>query len=326
MKPAERQRPETYRIQSQPPASTFRKDVLAGLSVHPKTLPCRWLYDNRGSELFEAITKLPEYYPTRVETSILRENAAAIARFAGDTQTLLEYGAGAGIKTELLIAALHGLRYYVPIDIADEFLAQTAARTAARFPSLEIWPIVSNFLVEFDIPPFLRRGRSLAFFPGSTIGNLDPAEAVAFLSRLRRHAGEDGAAIVGVDLQKDTETLLAAYDDSRGVTEDFNLNLLVRINRELEADFVPDLFAHSARWNVGESAVEMHLVSLQDQVVTVDGCCFTFAEGETIHTESSRKYDSFRIHALARDSGWGVDEVWTDDADQFAVLGLKPAK
>ncbi|HEY5337490.1 MAG TPA: L-histidine N(alpha)-methyltransferase [Rhizomicrobium sp.] len=303
----------------------FRADVLRGLSESPKTLPCRWLYDNNGSELFEAITRLPEYYPTRTETSILRAHAQQIAEFAGADVSLLEYGAGAGIKTEILIAALRDPRFYVPIDIAGDFLALTATRMRKRFAALQILPIVSDFMIDFEIPAILRRGRRVAFFPGSTIGNLSTTEAIAFLARMRRHVGASGAAIVGVDLKKDLQTLLTAYDDSQGVTAQFNLNLLARINRELDGDFVLDRFAHSARWNKRDSAVEMHLVSLEAQTATVANRRFTFVEGETIHTESSRKYDLPMFTTLAGESGWAVSQVWTDARAQFAVLGLLPA-
>jgi dimethylhistidine N-methyltransferase len=303
----------------------FSDDVLLGLSGCQKTLPCRWLYDNRGSELFEAITRLPEYYPTRTETAILKNSAGDIADLAGADVTLLEYGAGAGIKTEILIAALQAPRSYVPIDIAGDFLALTAARMRRRFPALHIAPIVSDFMIDFEIPGPLRLSRRVAFFPGSTIGNLSTVEATAFLSRMRRHVGAQGAAIIGVDLKKDLQTLLCAYDDREGVTAQFNLNLLTRINRELDGDFVLDRFAHSARWNERESAVEMHLVSQVAQTVNIADRRFTFAAGETIHTESSRKYDSPIFAALAAEGGWTVRRVWTDAREQFAVFGLLPA-
>jgi len=303
----------------------FWDDVLQGLTSNPKTLPCRWLYDDRGSELFEEITRLPEYYPTRTETAILKRNAQDIAEFVGSDVTLFEYGAGAGKKTEILIEALQAPRYYVPIDIAGGFLAATAARMRQRFPTLSVRPIVSDFMIDFEIPNPLRLNRRAAFFPGSTIGNLGTLEAASFLARMRRHVGVKGTAIIGVDLIKDLRTLLPAYDDREGVTAKFNLNLLTRINRELDGDFVLDRFSHSARWNLRDSAVEMHLVSREAQTVMIAGRRFGFAENETIHTESSRKYDSSTWTAMAADSGWAVSRTWTDEREQFAVFGLIPA-
>jgi dimethylhistidine N-methyltransferase len=302
----------------------FCDDVLRGLSSNPKTLPCRWLYDDRGSELFEEITRLPEYYPTRTETAILKSNAQDIADFVGPDVTLFEYGAGAGVKTEILIEALQAPHCYVPIDIAGGFLALTAARMRQRFPTLCVRPIVSDFMIDFEIPNPLRLNRRAAFFPGSTIGNLGTLEATAFLARMRHHIGAMGTAIIGVDLIKDLRTLLPAYDDREGVTAQFNINLLARINRELDGDFVLDRFAHSARWNQRDSAVEMHLVSLETQTVGVADRRFDFAEGETIHTESSRKYDSAMWTAMAADSGWVVSRTWMDVRKQFAIFGLLP--
>jgi dimethylhistidine N-methyltransferase len=303
----------------------FFDDVLRGLSSNPKTLPCRWLYDDRGSELFEEITRLPEYYPTRTETAILKNNARDMANFVGPDVTLFEYGAGAGIKTEILIEALRAPHCYVPIDIAGGFLALTAERMRQRFPALCVRPVVSDFMMDFEIPNPMRLSRRAAFFPGSTIGNLGALEATSFLARMRRHVGAKGTAIIGVDLIKDLRTLLPAYDDRKGVTAQFNLNLLARINRELDGDFVLDRFAHSARWNERDCAVEMHLVSRQPQTVTVADRRFDFAEGETIHTESSRKYDSSMWKAMAAAGGWAVSRTWMDVRKQFAIFGLLPA-
>ena len=212
----------------------FRADVLAGLSQRQKTLPSRWFYDQRGSELFEEITRLDEYYLTRTETAILRRHAGEMANLCGDNVVLLEYGAGAGIKSEILIDALKGPRMYVPIDIAADFLAQTAERIRGRFPDLATRPIITDFTADFDIPADIPAHPRAAFFPGSTLGNLGGSEADALLRRMREHVGERGKAIIGVDLRKDIRTLIAAYDDRRGVTAEFNLNLLRRINRELE--------------------------------------------------------------------------------------------
>jgi dimethylhistidine N-methyltransferase len=300
----------------------FGTDVAEGLSRARKTLPSRWLYDDRGSELFEAITVLEEYYPTRTETAILREHADEIAGFVGGSAVLLEYGAGAGIKTEILIEALDAPRLYVPIDIAGDFLELTAERIRQRFPHVEVWPVVGDFTSDFEIPDGVQRAKRAAFFPGSTIGNLDGAETAAFLRRVRRHVGAKGTAIIGLDLRKDINTLLAAYDDREGVTAEFNLNLLARINRELGGDFQLYQFRHEARWNEAASAVEMHLVSTVAQKAEVDGRVYTFAEGETIHTESSRKYDTDIFGEIARRNGWTPGPIWTDAERRFAVFGL----
>ncbi|HET8881669.1 MAG TPA: L-histidine N(alpha)-methyltransferase [Solimonas sp.] len=302
----------------------FREDVIAGLSGARKTLPSRWLYDDEGSQLFERITALPEYYPTRTETAILREHAGEMAVFCGPDAAVLEYGAGAGLKTEILLDALQTPRVYVPIDIAGDFLEQTATRMRPRFPDIEMRPVVADFTANFDLPRGIPKPHRLAFFPGSTIGNLDADESAAFLAQVRRHVGAHGALILGVDLRKDLDTLLAAYDDAQGVTAAFNLNLLARINRELDADFALDGFHHEARWNDAESAVEMHLVSACAQQASVSGCSVEFAAGETIHTESSRKYDIDGFASLAQTAGWQLQRSWTDAARRFAVLGLKP--
>jgi dimethylhistidine N-methyltransferase len=302
----------------------FRPDVVEGLSRLQKTVPCRWLYDERGSALFEEITRLDDYYPTRAETAILRTRQPELQQFAGPAPILIEYGAGAGVKTELVLDALAAPQGYVPIDVAHEYLAQTAHRMKRRFRSLWVRPIARDFLRAFEMPASMPAGRRVGFFPGSTIGNLDAAEAEAFLSQMLRHVGRDGAAIVGVDLVKQVETLLRAYDDSEGVTARFNLNLLARINRELGGDFHLDRFRHVARWNDAEGAVEMHLHSLKEQWVSIGQRRFHFHEGETIHTESSRKYDHEGFGALVGRAGWRVSQAWEDNKQQFCVFALSP--
>lgn len=301
--------------------TAFRGDVLRGLSGPRKTLPARWLYDDEGSALFEAITGLEEYYPTRTETAILAATAPEIAQFVGPGAVLVEYGAGAALKTEILFAAMSPAAY-VPVDIAAEFLTSSTARIKGRFPQLAVRSFVADFTTDFDLPRDLPRGRRVGFFPGSTIGNLAPHEAEAFLRRMAAHVGEAGAALVGVDLKKDVETLIAAYDDREGVTARFNLNLLIRINRELDGDFDVDAFRHEARWNATEAAVEMHAVSTRAQTVTVAGQRFRFEAGESIHTESSRKYDLQQFADLATLSGWQLGPVWTDPENLFAIIAL----
>jgi dimethylhistidine N-methyltransferase len=301
----------------------FRADVLAGLARARKTLPSRWLYDDRGSELFEEITRLDEYYPTRTETAILRRYRREIAGFCGRDAMVFEYGAGAGTKTEILLGALDAPRLYVPVDIAGDFLDLTVGRIGRRFPALGTRPVVADFTTDFALPEDLPAAqRRTAFFPGSTIGNLSKTETASFLRRMHRHVGPGGTAVIGADLKKDIGTLIAAYDDRDGVTAAFNLNLLTRINRELGGNFPLDRFAHEARWNEAESAIEMHLVSRDARVVTVAGHSFRFAAGETIHTESSRKYDIDGLAALAEQCGWALRQVWTDPGRLFAVVGL----
>jgi dimethylhistidine N-methyltransferase len=301
----------------------FRADVLAGLAQSQKTLPSRWLYDDRGCELFEQITRLDEYYLTQTETAILRKHAEEIGKFCGERPVLLEYGAGAGIKTEILIDALHAPRLYVPIDIAGDFLDQTVARFRRRFPYLSTKPIVADFTAAFTLPAWIPGGHRIAFFPGSTIGNLNVDEVTVFLQRLRGQLSAHGVAIIGVDMKKDIDILIPAYDDGAGVTAQFNLNLLTRINRELDGDFVLDRFQHSARWNESESAIEMHLVSLAAQTITVSGQRFDIDAGETIHTESSRKYDVAGFVALANNTGWRAKRLWSDERGFFTIFGLE---
>lgn len=300
----------------------FRADVLAGLAQRRKSLPSRWLYDQRGSELFEEITRLDEYYLTRTETAILRRHAGEMAALCGEGAVLLEYGAGAAIKSEILIDALKAPRMYAPIDIAADFLAQTVDRIRDRFPELPTRPIIADFTADFDLPADIPARPRAAFFPGSTLGNLAGSEAAALLRRMREHAGRRGKAIIGADLRKDVETLIAAYDDRRGVTAEFNLNLLRRINRELGGDFAVDGFAHDARWNERESAIEMHLVSRKRQIVSVADRSFSFSQGETIHTETCRKFDIAGLAHAAQRSGWRVEKIWSDPAQLFAVFGL----
>ncbi len=303
----------------------FRHAVMAGLAGPQKRIPSCWLYDTRGSALFEEITRLEEYYPTRAEAEILSRHAGEIAGFCGEGALLFEYGAGSALKSEILISAYPSLRLYLPIDIADDMLEQTARRIGERFPGLEIRPTLADFNQEFELPAGLPPGPRAAFFPGSTIGNLNFRESIAFLRRLRRHVEGRGTGVIGVDLKKRITTLLHAYDDREGVTAAFNLNLLERINRELDGAFPLDRFAHEARWNAEESAVEMHLVSLDSRIVEVAGHRFRFRAGESIHTESSRKYDVDAFASLAVLSGWRVAKIWRDEKGRFAEFGLEAA-
>ncbi|PZO01403.1 MAG: L-histidine N(alpha)-methyltransferase [Alphaproteobacteria bacterium] len=286
-----------------PEVARFRAELVEGLAKNQKSLSPKWFYDAEGSRLFEDITRLPEYYPTRQEAVLLRELAPSLTARFGENAVLVEFGSGASEKTRILLDAAKSLAAYVPIDISPEALAEAADRIGSSYPDLEVAPFVGDFL-NLEALPELGRGRRIGFFPGSTIGNLDHAEAVQFLSAARERLGPGALFILGVDLVKEAETLVAAYDDAQGVTAAFNLNVLIRANRELGANFDLDGFKHLALWNEAESRMEMHLRSTQDQRVMVGDQTFAFAAGETIHTESSRKFSLGTIEALSKASGW----------------------
>lgn len=302
----------------------FADAVLAGLRGTPKSIPSRFFYDAIGSELFERITELEEYYPTRAEIALLDAHAGEMAALAGPGVCLVEFGSGSSRKTDLLIESLPGLAAYVPIDISEAALAGAAGRLRRRFPDLRVMPLHGDFSAALTLPRSVRPLKKLGFFPGSTIGNLTHADARSFLQDCRGLLGGNSGFIVGVDLKKSTDILLPAYNDARGVTAAFNLNLLARINRELAGSFDPDGFAHQAIYNAAEGRIEMHLRSAAAQTVTVLGEAFSFAEGETIHTENSHKYTAPEFHALARSAGWEPREVWTDAEGLFSVHYLVP--
>jgi len=303
----------------------FRDEVIAGLSLPQKALPPKYFYDARGSRLFEAICRLKEYYPTRSELALTREHLAAIARFSGKGSTLIEYGSGEGRKSRLLIGALQPAAY-VPVDISEDALRSAAARLRRRFPRLALRPVHGDFSRPLKIPvdegARSFSGRRVVYFPGSTIGNLTPDEAQAFLRMTRGQVGPKGAMLVGVDLKKDPGVLHAAYNDSKGVTAAFNLNLLERINRELGGDFDLRRFRHYAFYNAALGRIEMHLVSLARQSVNIDRFRFAFAAGESIHTENSYKYSVEEFRALARRAGFKGEKLWLDRQGLFALHGL----
>jgi L-histidine N-alpha-methyltransferase len=303
------------------PGDEFAKAVLAGLSRKQKSIPCRFFYDARGSELFEQITALPEYYPTRVETELLRANAAEIAWLAGADRVVVEFGSGSSRKTSLLLEALHRLRGYVPIDIAGECLDEAATWLRQRHPNLLIEPMIADFTNAVTLPPLARDYNRLGFFSGSTIGNLEHRDAVDFLANAARLLGDEGLFLVGVDLKKSPSILIPAYNDAQGVTAEFNLNLLRRINRELGGNFNLDRFAHDAIYDEEAERIEIHIVSLAAQNVRVLNRDFRFAEGERIHTENSHKYSIPQFQALAKAGGWRPVGAWTD-ADQLFSLHL----
>lgn len=312
------------------PENAFATDVLAGLGHTPKSLPSVWLYDRRGSELFEAITELDEYYQTRTETALLAQCAAAIADVVGPDAVVVEFGSGSSRKTPLLLDALITPRAYVPVDIAGDFLDDAVATLARRCPGIPILPVRADFTRPFRLPPQLQdeataHGPRLGFFPGSTIGNFAPAQAAAFLAHVAKMLGARRRMVVGVDACKDPAVLLPAYDDARGVTAEFDLNVLARINRELDGNLPLDAFRHEARFNAKASRIEMHLVAQRPCEASVLGRRFAFAAGESIHTENSYKYGQAEFRALASAAGWDIERVWLDTRERFAVYLLRPA-
>jgi dimethylhistidine N-methyltransferase len=305
--------------------SEILADVLHGLGGTRKTLPPKLFYDDVGARLFERICTLDEYYLTRSEFSILRERSREIADFIGPRVALVEYGSGAAIKVRFLLDALRDPAAYVPIDISREQLARVAAELEADYPLLAVRPICGDYTRLLPLPNLPPHSRRAAFFPGSTIGNFHPAEAAAFLTRIRRTVGTGGALVIGVDRRKDAAVLHAAYDDPQGVTAAFNRNVLRRINRELGADFDLASFRHVAFFNDDASRIEMHLESTRDQSVNVAGNTFDFVAGETIWTESSYKYDEDQLATVASAAGFRVDRLWTDANDFFWVGALTAA-
>jgi L-histidine Nalpha-methyltransferase len=301
---------------------SFMADVIEGLSAEQKTLKPKYFYDVQGSALFEQITELAEYYPTRTELAILRERAGEIVQHIPTWATLVEFGSGSSTKTRTLLRAATKLAAYVPVDISATFLAQEAKRLKVEFPALAVLPVAADFTQEFDLPKPTRTRPRAGYFSGSTIGNFERDEAEAFLRHAGRILGPGAAMIVGVDRVKEAGVLHAAYNDAAGVTAAFNLNLLTRINRELGADFDLAGFAHRAVYVEDKERIEMHLVSTRRQAVHLGGTTILFAPGETIHTESSHKYSVDGFRALAHRAGWNPVGHWTDARDYFSVHAL----
>jgi len=300
----------------------FLADCIAGLAARPKTLPCKYFYDARGSTLFEQITALPEYYPTRTETALLRKIAPEIAQTIEPDTALIEFGSGASIKTRILLDAAPTITRYVPVDICIEELEQSAASLRESYPSLVVNPVHADFTGLAALDPAASAHPRLGFFPGSTIGNFDTQAAVQFLASARKMLGQGSRLLLGIDLRKDEKILLAAYDDAQGVTAAFNLNVLTRLERELGARIDPSSFEHLAVWNDAQSRIEMHLVSTRPQTVTIDGHSFEFAAGETIHTENCHKFTLEHVHEMASEAGWQVTDEWVSDAPEFALVML----
>jgi L-histidine Nalpha-methyltransferase len=297
----------------------FRAEVLQGLSEPQKAIPARWFYDMRGSELFEEITRLSEYYPTRVETELLADNASKIAELIGPGHVVVEFGSGSSVKTPLLLREL-AASAYVPLDISGEFLSQSSKELGDKFPDLSIIPIEANFMRPVRLPDSVPAADRLGFFPGSTIGNMVPHTAIDLLRSMRDTLGDRSRLLIGIDRHKDIDRLLAAYDDSEGVTARFNLNLLERINRELGGDVPADQFRHLARWNPDWSRIEMHLEALVDLTFTVSGREVHMRKGETIHTENSHKYTPDQGRLLLQTGGWTPVRLWSDPADDFMLI------
>lgn len=297
----------------------FRADVLAGFAMRPRAIPARWFYDLRGSQLFEAITELPEYYPTRTEVALLAAHAAEIAELVGPGRAVVEFGSGSSLKTPHLLEAVSPSAY-VPIDISGEFLRESAAALASDFPKLSIHPVEADFMHPIAPPQAIAALPKLGFFPGSTIGNMVARTAVNLLRAMVETLGQGAMLLIGVDRIKDLDVLSRAYDDAQGVTAAFNLNLLHRINRELGGDIPVDAFRHVARWNDRFARIEMHLEAVRDVAFTIEGRRFEMAAGETIHTENSHKYGPRDARLLLRAGAWTPIAEWTDAADQFALI------
>jgi len=304
-------------------SSAIREEALAGLTAEKKTLPPKLFYDQRGAELFEEICELPEYYLTRSELEILRCRSGEIANLAGPECAVIEYGSGAGIKARLLLDALENPVAYVPVDISQSQLMDVAAEISSEYPDLSVIPVCADYTRPFELPPLPHQEKKrLAFFPGSTIGNFHPREAVEFLTHIRKLVGNEGAMVLGVDRAKDKAVLDAAYNDAAGLTAEFNLNMLKRLNRDIRAEFDLESFDHLAFYNPEEARIEMHLRSRRPQTVCVAGEPIHFEEDETIWTESSYKYSKAALDQLLDASGFRLTKLWTDSNERFWVAFL----
>lgn len=297
----------------------FRAEVLRGLSEPQKAIPARWFYDMAGSELFEEITRLPEYYPARVETRLLETHAGEITERVGTECVVVEFGSGSSVKTPLLLREL-AASAYVPLDISGEFLRRACVELGSKFPQLAIMPIEANFMRPVRLPDAVPDLARLGFFPGSTVGNMVPHTAVDLLRSMRDTLGEHSQLLIGIDRRKDVDRLVAAYDDAQGVTARFNLNLLARINRELGGNIPAERFRHVARWNAQWSRIEMHLEAMDDLAFTVSGQGVRMRKGETIHTENSHKYTPDQARLLLQAGGWTPIHLWSDPADDFMLI------
>lgn len=310
---------------NQPDQQQFMREALAGLSATPKTLPSKYFYDDRGSELFEQICELPEYYVTRVETALLSDIAKEAADIIGANASIIEYGMGSSEKIGILLNALKQPSAIVAVDISGGALQGVTQMLARTFADLTVHVVCADFTQPIELPKLPTQSPKVVFFPGSTIGNFDPQSAEAFMANAARTVGPGGSMMIGVDLKKDTAVLNAAYDDAQGVTAAFNLNLLQRLKCECGADFALDAFHHRAFYNEAAGRIEMHLVSQHAQTVSLGGQLINFAEGETIHTESSYKYSVAEFQALSRRAGFDAVHAWTDEKQLFSVHYLSVA-
>jgi dimethylhistidine N-methyltransferase len=297
----------------------FRDDVLAGLASPIRAIPARWFYDRRGSELFEAITRLPEYYLTRADSALLERHAGEVAAVTGPGRAVVEFGSGSSAKTPILLRAV-APSSYVPIDISGDFLRHSAAELQPLFPNLPIHAVEADFMVPVRLPEAVRDAPKLGFFPGSTIGNLVAGTGVDLLRRMKDTLGLGSYLLIGMDRVKDPAVLLRAYDDEAGVTAAFNLNLLHRINRELGGTIPVEAFRHRALWNDRLGRIEMHLEALRDVAFTVDSIGFSMRAGETVHTENSHKYGPRDARLLLKAGGWEAVREWTDAQESFALI------
>ncbi len=297
----------------------FRADVLNGLTARPRAIPARWFYDRLGSELFEAITDLPEYYPTRTETALLERISPELRALAAPDAAVVEFGSGSSMKTPILLRAIQPSAY-VPIDISGDFLRESATALGQAFPGLPVYPVEADFLRPVPLPPQVTELPKLGFFPGSTIGNMNAWHAVDLLRAMREWLGQGARLLIGMDRIKAPEVLIPAYDDAQGVTAAFNLNLLERINRELDGTIPIDAFHHRAIWNADPARIEMHLEAMRDVDFEIDGRPFSIGAGETIHTENSHKYGPNAARQQLRAGGWTPIAEWTDPDDWFALI------
>lgn len=314
--------PSSARTDAPSPDSGFARDLVRALATRPRSISPKYFYDVRGSALFDRICELPEYYPTRTELAILGGNAREIAAHMGPRAEIVEFGAGSLRKVRLLLDAMEQPAGYLPIDISGEHMARSAAALQQDYPGLRVQPVVADYTRDLQLALPAGAGRRVGFFPGSTIGNFTPPQALHFLQGAARLL-RGGALLLGADLIKDPAVLHAAYNDAQGVTAAFNLNLLARANRELGTRFVLEQFAHSAFYNAPLQRIEMHLVSRCRQAIALDGASYEFEEGETLHTENSYKYTADGLHALAARAGFRPGPVWTDPERLFSVHWLQ---
>jgi dimethylhistidine N-methyltransferase len=295
-------------------------EIVEGLSQTQKSLSPKFFYDARGSKLFDEICELPEYYLTKTELAIMRAHIGDMAALVGPQASLIEFGSGSSLKTRILLDGLDRLAAYVPVDISREYLMTAAESLAADYPDIEVWPVLADFTQPFKLPnPSVMPLRNIVYFPGSTIGNFSPEKAHSLLTVMHEESGADGALLIGVDLQKDRAVIERAYNDSAGVTAEFNLNILLRINTEFGANFDVALFRHHAVYNEKHGRIEMYLISACEQIVRIGGRSFSFGKGETILTEHSHKYTLEQFGKIANRAGFAVDTVWTDPEELFSV-------